>query len=309
MNRPEFRWTRIGMLLGIFILGTSSILSAQGNKQEHISEHTLITRDNWPIKITYFKHEGMRDAPVVVLLHDQQGDRRVWTAGFANDLWGKGYAVVAVDLRKHGESKLETTAGAPSDVGDLKPDDYKKMVAFDMDSVKKFIFDEHTKQNLNMRKIGIIAPEMSAVIALNFAMIDWQQMPYDDAPVPSMRTPRGQDVRAMVLISPVTSVKGLTTASPIRIMRNGGLPIAYLFCVGEKDTQDNGSAEQLYKQIAGRNAANNEKVFLEKYPNNLRGMALLGKKLKLEAHIEVFLQKNLLELTDEWVDRRSRLER
>lgn len=303
--RPAQLISRLGLVL-MLLLVSSTALQAQ---DEHIETHTLATKDRWPIHITYYKHAGNRDTPVVVLLHDQRGDRRVWTAGFANQLWTKGYAVIAVDLRKHGESKLEDETGNPSDVGDVKPDDYKKMVAYDMDAVKDFIFTEHQEQNLNMRKMGIIAPEFSAIIAMNFAMIDWQQKPYDDAPTPQMRTPRGQDVRAMVLISPMTSVRGLTTVAPIRLMRNSALPISFLFCVGSEDTLDKKDTEQLYKQIAGRNPKDNEHVFLETYPYNLRGMALFGKGLKIEPHIEIFLEKNLLELDDEWVDRRSRLQR
>ncbi|HCS54972.1 hypothetical protein [Rubinisphaera sp.] len=297
--------TRTGLLL-MFLLVSSSALQAQ---DEHIETHTLTTKDRWPIHITYYKHAGNRDTPVVILLHDQRGDRRVWTAGFANQLWTKGYAVIAADLRKHGESKLDNDSGNPSDVGDVKPDDYKKMVAYDMDAIKDFIFSEHQEQNLNMRKTGIIAPEFSSIIALNFAMVDWQQKPYDDAPTPQMRTPRGQDIRAMVLISPMNSVRGLTTVAPLRLMRNGGLPIAFLFCVGAEDTLDKGETQRLYNQIAGRNPADNDRVFYESYPYNLRGMALFGKGLKIEPHIEIFLEKNLLELDDEWVDRRSRLQR
>jgi len=294
------------LVVAVSLLTCFDSLQAQP-KKDPVETHTLTAKDGWPIKITYYKHEGNRDTPVVVLLHAMGGDRRAWTAGYANQLWTKGFAVIAVDLRKHGESKLETSSGAATDVGDLKPDDYKRMVAFDMEAVKDFIFKEHQDQNLNMRKMGIVAPEMSAVIALNFAMVDWQQVPYDDAPVASMRTPRGQDVRAIVLISPETSVRGLTTAAPVRKMRNGALPIAFLFCVGAEDTLDKGDTQQLYSQIRGRGTS--DRVLMESYPYNLRGMALFGKNLKIEPHIEVFLEKFLLELDDEWVDRRSRLQR
>lgn len=305
--RPFLFATRF-LLLAIIVCTLSSPLLAQ--KKKHVEQKTLTTADRWPISITYYKHEGKRETPVVILLHSRQGDSRVWTNGFADELWKEGFAVIAVDLRKHGESKMETVSGASSDVGDLTPDDYKRMVALDLETVKKFIFEEHQKKNLNMRKTGIVAPEMSAPVALNFASLDWNKVPYDDAPTPAMRTPRGQDIRALVLISPESSVRGLNSAMAIRNLRNPAMNIGFLFCMGTKDQRDRGNTKKLYQQVLGRSKQSAERVYLQTYPYNLRGMGLIGKKnLKIESHIITFLKKFLLELEDEWVDRKSRLER
>ncbi len=281
-------------------------------KKKHIVQKTLVTNDGWPIKITYYKHDKKRDTPVVILLHSRQRDSHVWTkdAGVADTLWGEGFAVVAVDLRKHGESKMKTATGASTDIGDLKPDDYKRMIAFDLEAVKKFIFLEHENQNLNMRKTAIVAPEMSAPLALNFAAADWNKAPYDDAPVPAMRTPRGQDIRALVLISPESSVKGITSAAAIRSLRDPYKNIAFLFCVGTKDKQDKGNTKKLFSQLKGRTKDSSKRMYLQEYPYNLRGMNLIGKKqVPIEKHMIVFLKKFLLDLDDEWTERRSRLER
>lgn len=294
----------------LLILIVSTIASpAFAQKNKHVEQQTLTAGDGWPIKITYYKHEGKRDTPAIILLHSQQGDSRVWTNGFADTLWKEGFAVIAVDLRKHGESKGETATGASLDVGDLRPDDYKRMIALDMGAVKKFLFKEHQAQNLNMRKTGIIAPEMSAPIALNFTRNDWNLVPYDDAPTPAMRTPRGQDIRALVLISPETSVPGVSSTAAIRDLRNPALNIAFLFCTGSKDVLDRGNTNKMYQQVKGRAKRAEERVYLQKYPYKLRGMALIGKKLKIESDIVTFMKKFLLELEDEWIDRRSRLER
>jgi len=302
----------------ILILGilTSPLFAqkkdSKKDKRKHVDQKTLITNDGWPIKITYYKHEGKRDTPVVILLHSQLGDSRFWTTtkpgGFADTLWGAGFAVLAVDLRKHGESKIKTATGASKDVGDLKPEDYKRMVAFDLETVKKFIFQEHEAQNLNMRKTGIVAPEMSAPIALNYAAVDWNRVPYDDAPVPSMRTPRGQDIRAIILISPDNSIKGVASTLAIRSLRDPYKNIAFLFCVGSKDKQDKGTTKKLYSQVKGRTKGSDQRIFLQEYPYNLRGMRLIRNELPIKKHMLNFLKKFLLDLDDKWVDRKSRLE-
>ena len=213
------------------------------------------------------------------------------------------------DLRKHGESKMETVTGASSDVGDLKPDDYVRMVTQDLEAIKSFLLKEHQEQNLNIRKTGIVAPEMAAPIALNFTMQDWRKIPYDDAPTLEMRTPRGQDIRSLVLISPMGSLPGMPTTVAIRELREPERKISFLFCVGAEDPQDKGETKKMHQQVVGRARDTAERIFYETYPYNLRGMALIGKKLKIEAHIVGFLKKTLFELEDEWQDRRSRLQR
>ena len=204
---------------------------------------------------------------------------------------------------------METVTGASSDVGDLKPDDYVRMVTQDLEAIKSFLLKEHQEQNLNIRKTGIVAPEMAAPIALNFTMQDWRKIPYDDAPTLEMRTPRGQDIRSLVLISPMGSLPGMPTTVAIRELREPERKISFLFCVGAEDPQDKGETKKMHQQVVGRARDTAERIFYETYPYNLRGMALIGKKLKIEAHIVGFLKKTLFELEDEWQDRRSRLQR
>ena len=296
------------MLAGLVLCGLNASGMAQEKKQT-VFQETLTTNDQWPIKLTYYKHEGKRDTPAVILLHSSQGDRRVWTSGFAEQLWKEGFAVVAVDLRKHGESKRETTSGSSTDVGDMKPDDYARMVSQDLDAVKSFLMEENQKGNLNIRKTSIVAPEMSVPIALNFAALDWKKVPYDDAPVASMRTPRGQDIRALVIISPQASVPGMNTAVPLRELRDPNKNITFLFCVGAEDPQDRGETKKMHQLVVGRSKTGPENVYLESYPYNLRGMALFGKKLRIEEGIIAVLKKHVQSLPDEWQDRRSRLQR
>ena len=285
-------------------------------------DEIVVTKDGWQIHLTYYKSNLGKNASVVILLHKKGGNRRVWTRmnGFATTLQSNGHAVIAVDLRKHGESKSQAIPGADDDTkkikkgGDassLRPVDYVLMISSDLEAVKEFIYEEHQKQNLNMRKLAIIAPEMSAPIALNFASNDWAKKPYNDAPTLASRTPRGWDVQALVLLSPEPNLPGVTTTPrAITFLRDPAKQVRFLVLVGNEDPRDKGKAQRLYRRLGGANARNNDRMYFSEYNSKFRGSKLLGKNLKTEEHIQVFLEKHLKRLIGqqyEWRNRQSRL--
>ncbi|MFN9977188.1 MAG: hypothetical protein ACK58T_45530, partial [Phycisphaerae bacterium] len=70
--------------------------------------------------------------------------RKIWEKSALN-LQSNGYAVMTVDLRKHGDS---VPAAASSGTGKaaavkLGPNDYTLMAAADLESVKEFLLAEH----------------------------------------------------------------------------------------------------------------------------------------------------------------------
>lgn len=270
-------------------------------------DRQLRAKDGWPIRITYFKSPAGRESPVVVLLHMEGGNRQIWKA-FGQKLQAEGFAAISVDLRKHGESQPSGGATAGKRRPGLTANDYKAMVSQDLEAVKRFIFEEHQNENLNMRKLSIVAAEMSAPIAINYAILDWNKKPHDDAPTPAARTPRGQDVRALVLLSPQDRVPGVSTGRAMPILRNPQLGISFLIGVGQKDGLDKGEAKKLHSQLTTIEG-NEKRMYLQEYPYNLRGTDMLGKKIRTEDHILFFLNEHLKKLPDPWVNRQSRLAR
>jgi hypothetical protein len=274
----------------------------------------LYAKDGWPIHISYSESQRGKDAPVVVLLHDKGGRQLTWIRpnGFAAILENKGYAVITVDLRKHGLSKqsggsTRKSSKKSGDATSLRTVDYQAMVMLDMEAVKKFIFNEHQAGHLNMRKLAIVAPEMSAAIAISFAANDWIKPPYDDAPTLAARTPRGQDVQAIVFISPLTSLPRMNTVKSISFLKELGKRMSFLICVGDSDSLDRGTAKKLFQQLGGEAPDGKDHIYLQSYPKNkLRGTQLLGKS-GIEKHMDVFLDKHLNDLSIEWRDRQSRL--
>ncbi len=275
-------------------------------KKKVVTEKQLFAAgDRWPIAITYFESTEGKESPVVVMLHGKDGNQLVWKNGFARRLQNAGYAVITVDLRKHGQSR-PVGGGGVAAATEVRPNDYLPMVVYDLEAVKHFIYQEHQAEKLNMRKLAIIAADMSAPIAISFAANDWVKKPYNDAPTPAASTPRGQDVRALVLLSPTASLPRVIATKPLNFLRSPALGVSFLIVSGTRDAQDRGDAKRMYDQLTAIQL-NKPRMYHEKYDTKFRGTDLLGKKLPVEDAMFTFLNKHVKQLPDPWRTRKSRL--
>ncbi len=316
MRAPKFTLTMLSaaFVCVLSVCMFSSMAAAQGEFEDEVIK---ADRDGFPIHITYFPAiakavtGGLTNAPVVVLLHGEKESRLVWNKGssprgtspFPVELQKRGYAVISVDLRKHGES-LRDGKEEP-----VRPADYGAMVLGDMKGVKKFIQEEHQKQRLNMRKMAIIGSGTGATVAASFAEYDWSQKPYDDAPLPAQRTPRGQDVQVLIFISPAAGAGKLRTTRSIGFLKNPSMGIALQVIVGKEDKENISASKLIYKNFTTIKANAEHAEYVA--PNvKDSGLALLRRPVPV-AYLPmlVFLDKNLKTREIPWQDRRSRLER
>lgn len=316
--RTEFLWRgslAVALFCGV-LLSTQRTAQAQANTKAGAApanvnkdgeDRTLTTKDNQSIKITYFRSPVGKEAPVVVMLPGKGGNRQIWKS-LARRLQEQGYAAITVDLRGHGDSGGGASGASQKSASNLSARDYQAMVALDLEAVKSFLFEENQQQALNMSKLAILAADTSVPVALAFAEADWKKEPFDDAPTLAAKTPRGQDVRALVLLSPELSVPGLNATRALTFLKGPAMNIAFLLIVGEKDTEDRGQARKMHTPLANV-PKSEERIYFEKYDTNLRGTDLLGHNLPTELHILAFLKKHLKDLPGEWRDRRSRFSR
>lgn len=316
-DTPTLRTTRtkffgcLAVVAGACLLAAPRGAQAQANDPKPIQpprDVTFTTKDRIELAGTYWESNVGREAPVIVLLHREGGNRLEWTKGIASSLQLAGYAVISVDLRGHGQSKVNAGANNQNRQRNkvkLIPQDYKNMVGYDLEAVKAFILDEHQDSKLNMNKTGIVGAEMGAAVAVSYALVDWNKPPHPDGIGPA-RTPRGQDVRALVLLSP-EKVPGLPYARPLTILRNPEWNVHLLVAVGNQDRDGLREAEKLY-ELFNKVGQNENRSFLQIYPGNLRGSDLLTpKELNVETHITKFFEQSLKSLPANWRDRRSKL--
>lgn len=290
----------LGMLLVVTALG---IFPCSSEAQTAKTTKTLIGSDNWPVKISYYPSSAGKDSPVVVFLHGEDQHRGFWEIegkSWPAELQKKGVACITVDLRKHGESK-------PPGVERVKlgTRDYQAMAGVDMAAVKRFIFKEHQAEKLNMRKMGIVASEMSCAVALVYAALDWEKKPWPDAAVMSARTPRGQDVHALVLVSPDERVAGLSTGRAVSALRHPSRGIGVLVIYADKDPSDAGAAHDIFESFKKSETEGQPRIYEIKFPSKSQGVELIVENSQAQTAFLKFIQKSLGELQIEWVDRKS----
>ncbi len=291
-------------LSAIVIMGADCQLRAQ-DANKTVEQKLLPTADGWQIAVEYYKITGNPQTPVVMILHGENSNALAWKKDFAEPLHQLGYAVALIDLRKHGNSKTMIN-GATSDTADLRPTDYEAMIIYDIETVKEFLISEHQQRNLNIRKLGLLSSDMSVPLALGFAELDWNKPPYDDAPVPAMRTPRGQDVHAIAMISPTLVLPRVNSTVAARNLSAPVRQIQFFIAMGKDDANDKGQTKRLEKLLM-THPSNTERITFKQYASNLNGVMLANRTPTLKQDLMAFFDKNLMKYDVEWIDRRSRL--
>ncbi|HVJ67237.1 MAG TPA: hypothetical protein VM510_04590 [Caulifigura sp.] len=301
--------TSCGVLCGLLV---ASIAQA-----DPTVETLRATNDSHPVVITYYpvkeqtNSSSRENAPVVVLLHGSDKGRILWDkaapgrgekANFAQSLNDDGYAVITVDLRKFGDSKQ------PGDVSSLRPDDWEKMASGDLFAVKQFILEKHQSKQFNMNKMAIIAAGPTAPVAINFAAADWTMPPHDDAPVEANKTPRGQDVRALVLLSPESSAGRLNANRALNVIKQPALGVAMLVVVGAQDSADKSQAKKIFELMEKAQRKDEKRVYMVTPPLKDRELGLIGKAPdQVEVVIRNFLNKHVKEFPSAWRDRKNKV--
>jgi pimeloyl-ACP methyl ester carboxylesterase len=172
------------------------------------------TSDGWNIVANYWPANGN----AVILLHKFASDKIEWSS-FAHELNSKGYAVLALDFRGHGESTNRDG----------------KTVAWD--SFTNADFNDMTKdvatatdwlRNKGYEKFAIAGASIGANTALNYAVND-------------------SAVKTVVLLSPGLEFKGIVADQTIR---NFTKPI--FIVASNEDTYSARSATILYERTQGK---------------------------------------------------------
>jgi pimeloyl-ACP methyl ester carboxylesterase len=240
-------------LLAAALLISPAAEPARGAPAEVVS---LVTRDGVQLRLTYFpsgKRAGTAEAKQVspvVLLHDHKETRAIFNS-LAQRLQAMGevpkgpaFAVVSVDLRAHGEStkqELPNGAQAMLDAAKLNKQGLLAMAAYDMEAVRSFLVGKNDAGELNLNKLCIVGAGMGANVAVNWALHDWSAPPLAVGK-------QGQDVKALVLISPKWSYTGLSFQAPMRsrVLKQN---VAWLFMYGAQDVKEKADIERIEKQL------------------------------------------------------------
>jgi len=201
------------------LAGAWPVWSAEGEEEEKIPPAQQLVRqtsDGLQLSLTYFPGLRGKDSIPVVLLHMYKGDGTEFKT-LAPYLQRLGHAVIVPDLRGHGGSTLWHVPGRVEpqtlEVERMSPQHYQLMAREDVFAIKDFLWERNNAGELNLEKLCLVGSEMGASVAAYWAMYDsagyeWNRLYYGPIKL-------GGFVKAMVLISPQVSLRGLRMNVPL----------------------------------------------------------------------------------------------
>ncbi len=324
-GRPaDSRWLLLnGRAVAILLLAICTPLLAHAQKAgEEVKipppENVVLeTKDKVPIKCTWYAGTLGKKSVPIIMLHGWGGVRGDYSA-VAKYLQEKGHAVIVPDLRGHGDSREMRQGG---ELKEIKRDRMTKNEVVstlnDIEAVKKFLVKKNNLGELNIEMLCVVAADSSCILAMHWALQDWSWPQL-------IGKKQGQDVKALVLISPKRSFKGMSTAlaerKPLFSGKGGPFTLSVMVMVGERDRDSLKDANALYKSIERsrklpRDLSREERVrrkdsFLITRDVEIQGPKLLDPAIvtdRLDQQIAGFIHYRLEVKADEfaWTNRSS----
>jgi pimeloyl-ACP methyl ester carboxylesterase len=307
--------------LWIFSITTTTVLGQAVNAGSDSEIVAIVTKDGAQLALTYYKSpirpgtpEAKQVTPVV-LLHDYLETRATF-ASLAQRLvfrgeepnQGPAFAVIAVDLRGHGDSTKQILPNGSQQVLDATRLNDRAgmaaMVALDMEAVRSWLVTKNDEGAFNLNKLCMVGAGMGASVAANWAAQDW-------AAPPLAVVKQGQDVKALALISPRWSYRGLTMQAP---MTQTGLKqsAAWLIISGDEVADVMTDARRINTQLVRFHPESKTPgatgLRVIGWPSSLQGGKLLAQHGPgVEEQIVRFFTQHVATLELPWISRRERL--
>ena len=271
----------------------------------------LLTKDGVALQATYYPSNQGKKAVPVVLLHSFKSNRDEF-ADLGEYLQSQGYAVLAPDLRGHGESATQTSGGGTvkTDPTKMPASEFVNMYAQDMEAIRSFLVKENDEGKLNLNALVIVGSEMGASVAVHFAGYNNCLLPRVE---PGVRRVPSPDVKGLVLISPaVSNPPSLSIMTGLRTYPALKSELPMLILVGNGTRKAIVDADRISKLIKPyhpepQNESQKQTFFYVKLATSLEGAKLFSdaaRPLKINAIIAQFLKTCVDDQSYPWRERR-----
>jgi pimeloyl-ACP methyl ester carboxylesterase len=284
------------LVLGIALCGQVAPAADEKSKPLPPAEVTLRTnRDGLPLVCTYYPSKLGKEAVPIILLHAAQGRRSDFNA-LALELQLAGHAVIAPDLRGHGEGAIPHAEPRQVDILAMGAE------GGDVEAVKTFLLKENDKGALNIERLCVVGVEMGATVAVQWAALDWSW--------PTLNTGKqGQDVKGLVLISPEWGYKGVRINDAVADPNIRTLPM--LIVTGRRNNRLFQEAKRLHTALEKHHlpppedAPEKQTLWLKTPATSLQGMALMNERsMNVHAMIVAFVDYRMVKPAFAWRERR-----
>ena len=297
----------IGALAGIaWVIALAPSATAQRTEKREepkLRKVPIETRDGIKLNAFYWPTVGGKDSPVALILHEWEGQSSPY-GPLVQQLHAADIAVLALDYRGHGGSDKEvvapggrTTKLNPSQ---MSRRDVEAVVAMDIESAKGFLRDENNDENVNLNALAVIGVGQGAILGAHFAARDWA--------FPSRgRVKQGQDVKAMVLVSPDRQLKGVPLDAPMRDPNLIQLPVMVVYGTESSEASEArrlASKLNAVKKKLGRGTVSNLETL--EVPTSLSDAPLVTSAGPVIPAVVKFIQESVPvgDGQNEWVERR-----
>lgn len=315
----RFRWALVTVVAWCVSCSTAS---AQRALRVPAAEATRVqSRDGVELSVNFYPSRVAQDPALgkqvtpVVLLHDEKDTQGIFSSLVSRlQQAGQGpnqpsFAIVTVDLRGHGASTRQTAPNGQSrelDAAKLSRNDIQAMSAYDMEAVRSLLVEKNDAGELNLNKLCLVGVGLGATVAVNWAAQDWS------AP-PLLVGKQGQDVKALVLVSPRWKYRGVMMQQAMKLgaMKKGA---AWMIVYGDEASSQAADAHRIVKQLerfhpepAANSAAPRGLVEMP-VKSSLEGSRLLSQMgQNIEDSIVDFLTTHVASQELPWSKRRNRL--
>lgn len=294
-------WLGVLTVAVVLPLANAGVLLAQGEEEVSLPSpvelegNDLVTRDGVQLTATFYPGNRGQESVPVILLHMWKGDRKEY-AGLAPYLQEQGCAVLVPDLRGHGASTVVFVGNTTRelDAAKMPPDQFTRMVTYDMETLRSFLKKKDQEGELNIEKLCLVGAEMGASVAVCWARNDWNWPPLLG------QGKQGQYVKALVLISPKWTFPGLklrdALAHPAVRSR-----LSVLIVVGGGSSREVADAKRVnavlkpfHPDPPPEEATEKQDLFFGRLDTKLQGTKMLGvRALNLERSIARFIELRL----------------
>lgn len=239
--------------------------------------------DKVTLAAVYYPGKLTSNTPAILLVHEKDRSSRDFEdsiadlkgVGLAEYLQSAGYAVLAFDLRGHGENPRR--GGGDREWRDM---------GYDLQAAYQFLLDRHNRGELNLSKLGVVALGEGANLAAYWAHLPGGAVSSEG---------RATDLAALALISPMPEGEGLAFG---RLIATLAPRIPVLLAAGERDAP---SHETVRRVRAGIERTRLNKVLL--YPSSLHGYKLLRLEPKAALDVAKFLEGTIKLRAADWEPR------
>jgi dienelactone hydrolase len=305
----------IAALVACTIGATALTAFAQADKKKGKiappKDETLVTTDGVNLRVTWYEGSAKKETVPIIMVHGWEGSRGEYDT-LARGLQGLGHSIIVPDLRGHGDSKTQKLPNGESktlDLGSLRPQDQEAMTR-DLEACKRWLIEKNNAGECNIETLCLIGSEFGAVLAMHYAALDWS--------VPNLPAyKQGQDVKALVLLSPSQKEKALSVRDALAqpaVQKT----ISIMIVSGRQDSKGTAEAKRLHKSLevhhpkppADRDEQmKKQDLFLVQPETSLTGTKLLGSGLKVAQNIATFIDWRLVKRQNEfpWAERKSPL--